>query len=307
MITCNLCPRECHANILNSNNIARHNTDSYCKKSSAFSIGAICKHHGEEPVISGRNGICNVFFTHCNLQCLYCQNHQISGNNSINQQYELDFEEVIIRINNILDSGCNMLGFVSPSHCIPQIKTIITAIHKQGKSPTIVYNSNAYDKVETLKSLEGLIDIYLPDFKYADAKLAKELSDVINYPEIALYAIKEMIRQKGTSLYINDDGLAEKGVIIRHLVLPNYVENSKKVLQLIADNISTDVPISLMSQYYPTDAVKNHSQLGRSVTKKEYAEVVEEMERLGFYRGWVQEYSSKDFYLPDFNRDGVFE
>lgn len=297
---CVSCPRECHADRVNGK-------PGYCKSGSSFSIASICLHKGEEPVISGENGICNVFFPHCNLQCTFCQNYQISRNEEKSVAYEMKFTDLVQRIVKILDTGCNLLGFVSPSHFVPQMKAVIYALHEQGKKPVIVYNSNGYDKVETLGSLEGMIDVYLPDFKYSDAKLSKELSDASDYPVIALKAIREMVRQKGVSLRLNDDGQAEAGIIIRHLVLPGYIENSKEVLRLIADEISPSLHISLMSQYYPTPAVMDHPQIGRFITEKEYSEVVEEMERLGFSRGWIQGYNSAEHYRPDFFKEHPFE
>jgi putative pyruvate formate lyase activating enzyme len=297
---CANCPRECHADRV----IGKL---GYCKSSAAFSIASICLHKGEEPVIRGENGICNVFFTHCNLQCTFCQNYQVSRNEEKSVAYEMTLTDVVQSIVKILDTGCNLLGFVSPSHFIPQMKAIIYALHEQGRSPVVIYNSNGYDKVETIKSLEGLIDVYLPDFKYSDAKLSKELSDASDYPVIARKAIKEMVRQKGISLRLNNDGQAESGVIIRHLVLPGYIENSKEVLRLIADEISPLIHISLMSQYYPTPAVMNHPRIGSFITEKEYSEVIEEMELLGFSRGWIQEYSSAEHYCPDFFKEHPFE
>ena len=296
---CAICPRECHANRLKERT-------GYCKSDASLDIAAICKHMGEEPVISGKKGICNVFFTHCNIQCVYCQNYQISKNKKRITGKEMTLDEVVSAIIEILDSGVELLGFVSPSHFIPQMKAIIHLLHQQGRRPVIVYNTNAYDKVETLKSLEGLIDVYLPDFKYSNEKLAKEFSDAPDYPKTAVKAIKEMVRQKGTSLQLNDDGQAVSGVIIRHLVLPNHVKNSREVLQLIAEEISSFVHVSLMSQYYPTPDVVKHPEIGRPITKKEYDEVVDEMEKLGLFRGWLQEHESNENYRPDFFNDNPF-
>jgi putative pyruvate formate lyase activating enzyme len=296
---CALCPRECHANRLKER-------AGYCKSDASFDIGAICKHMGEEPVISGKKGICNVFFAHCNIQCTYCQNYQISRNKKQIMGKEMTIDEVVSAIIKILDSGVELLGFVSPSHYIPHMKAIIHALHQQDRRPVIVYNSNAYDKVETLRSLEGMVDVYLPDFKYSNKKLAKEFSDAPDYPKTALKAIKEMVRQKGTSLQLNDDGQAVSGVIIRHLVLPGFVKNSQDVLQLIAEEISSFVHVSLMSQYYPSPDVVNHPQIGRTITKKEYDEVVNKMEQLGLYRGWLQEHESNENYRPDFFNDQPF-
>jgi putative pyruvate formate lyase activating enzyme len=297
---CALCPRECHVNRLKERS-------GYCKSGHTFDIGSICRHMGEEPAISGTKGICNVFFTHCNIQCSYCQNYQISRNKKKSTGREMDLKEIVSTISDILDEGINILGFVSPSHYIPQMKAIIYALQERGKHPVIVYNSNAYDKVETLKSLEGLVDVYLPDFKYSDKMLSKEYSDAPEYPDIALKVIKEMVRQKGTSLRLNDEGQAESGVVVRHLVLPGYINNSLDALKMLADEISHLIHISLMSQYYPTQEVMNHLIIGRGISKEEYETVVSEMERLGLHRGWLQEYESNIHYKPDFFKDHPFE
>jgi len=296
---CALCPRECHADRLKSN-------AGYCMTGHSIDISSICVHKGEEPVISGEKGICNVFFSHCNIQCIYCQNHQISSNQKTDPGRKMTLEEVVSDICAILDEGINIVGFVSPSHFIPQVKAIINALHEQSRKPVIVYNTNSYDKVETLNSLENLVDVYLPDFKYADNKLALDYSDAPNYPEIALKAIKDMVRQKGTSLRLNNAGQVESGVIIRHLILPGHVENSKAVLRLIAEEISPLMHISLMSQYYPTPSTTDHPLIGRSVSEKEYESVIKEMSALGLNRGWLQEYDSHSHYQPDFSKDQPF-
>jgi putative pyruvate formate lyase activating enzyme len=219
----------------------------------------------------------------------------------------MELKEVVSTISTILDEGINLLGFVSPSHFIPQMKAIIYALHERGKHPVVVYNSNAYDKVETLRTLEDIVDVYLPDFKYSGKELSKKYSDAPNYPDIALKAIKEMVRQKGTSLRLNDDGQAESGVIVRHLVLPGLIKNSTDALKLLAEEISPLIHISLMSQYYPTQEVMDHRIIGRNITKEEYETVVDEMERLGLHRGWLQEYDSNKHYKPDFFKAHPFE
>ncbi|NJL58770.1 MAG: radical SAM protein [Desulfobacteraceae bacterium] len=246
-------------------------------------------------------------FTRCNLQCCYCQNFQISRNSEAIIEYPLDLNHLIDKIIRILEKGCNTVGFVSPSHVIPQMKTIVSGLHDRGTHPIIVMNTNAYDRVETLKELEGWVDVYLPDFKYADALLGQEYSDAADYPDIAVRAIREMYRQKGSMLYVNEQGIATSGLIIRHLVLPGSVENSIAVLRRIAEEISTSVHISLMSQYYPTEPVKDHPLLGRRLFAEEYKAVVEEMQRLGFYRGWIQEMDSSQHYQPDFAEAHPFE
>jgi putative pyruvate formate lyase activating enzyme len=296
---CTLCPRECHADRVKGR-------AGYCMAGSSFEISAICKHMGEEPVISGKNGICNVFFTHCNMQCIYCQNHQISKNRRKTIGKDMMLGDIVSKICAILDQGVNLLGFVSPSHFIPHVKAIIYALQEKNRSPVIVYNTNSFDRVETLKSLENLIDVYLPDFKYADNKLAIEYSDTPDYAETAIKALREMVRQKGTSIRLNDEGQAESGVIIRHLVLPGHVDNSIDALRLIAEEISPFVHVSLMSQYFPSPFAANHPLIGRTIFAEEYESVVKEMAALGLYRGWLQEYISHAHYRPDFFNDQPF-
>lgn len=297
---CILCPRECHAN---------RNTGplGWCKSDASFSISSICIHRGEEPVISGHDGICNIFFTNCNLQCVYCQNWQISDNRLDHGPDLMEFEEVILQVTAILDMGIKRVGFVSPSHFIPQVLSIINAINTSGYDPVWVYNSNGYDKAETLKRLEGIIDVYLPDLKYMDPGIAKEWSQAEDYPQVAMHALREMFRQKGSVLHVDNDGMAVSGIIIRHLVLPGEPGNSKKAMQFIANELSPRLHVSLMSQYYPTPPVSCHSQLARTVTAAEYQEVRDEMELLGMHNGWIQKHESHGFYRPDFEKEHPFE
>ena len=296
---CRICPRNCGVNRLEGQT-------GKCGSDAGYNISSICIHHGEEPVISGKHGICNVFFSRCNLACIYCQNWQISSSRGEVREKAMELEEVVSAITGLLDRGCSAVGFVSPSHYIPHVKTIVEALRFSGRNPIFVYNTNGYDSVEELKALENHIDIYLPDFKYADRELAAQFSGVRNYPEKALLAIREMYRQKGSTLILDENGQAERGLIIRHLILPGNIENSLEVLRLIADELSESVALSLMAQYWPTPAVKDHPSLGRTLTREEYDLVVAEMERLGFYKGWVQEMESSEHYLPDFDRENPF-
>ncbi|MBI5323936.1 MAG: 4Fe-4S cluster-binding domain-containing protein [Ignavibacteriae bacterium] len=301
LMNCSLCPRDCKVNRY-SNNLG------YCKSYAGFNISSICIHKGEEPVISGMDGICNVFFSSCNLQCNYCQNYQISRNKNNNEFSRKNFNlnYIITEIINCLDNGCHSVGFVSPSHNIPQMKLIIQTIRDEGYNPIFVMNTNAYDRVDTIRTLEDFIDVYLPDFKYSDNSLAKEFSDISNYKEIALDSIKEMYKLVGSNLHLNESGIATSGLIIRHLILPGNIENSINVLRLIADNFSTQVNISLMSQYSPTVNVCNIPFLNRKLSNEEYQIVLEEMERLGFENGWIQDLESSEIYIPDFNLDEPF-
>jgi putative pyruvate formate lyase activating enzyme len=190
---------------------------------------------------------------------------------------------------------------------LPQTLRIVDRLVNRTPRPRFVYNSNGYDRHDVLRDLEGTFDVFLPDMKYMDARLGKVLSGVNDYPEVAGRAIREMYRQMGANVLLDDDDEVVRGLIIRHLVLPGYVENSKAVLRWIADELSPSVHISLMSQYYPTPTVADHPSLGRTLSAEEYGEVLEEFERLGFYRGWVQDPASHDSYRPDFRRDHPFE
>ena len=242
--SCSYCPRNCDANRLSGK-------PGYCKSDDSFNISSICIHRGEEPVISGKNGICNVFFSRCNMQCVYCQNLQISRNDDRVVSSKMELHKILEKILEILDTGVESLGFVSPSHFIPQVKIIIAALDKIGRKPIIVFNTNGYDTVSINRANEWIVDVYLPDFKYMDDKISELFSDAPKYSHFASNAILEMYRQKGSTLITGANNYAESGLIIRHLVLPGYVDNSLAVLRFIANEISTNVHISLMSQYYP--------------------------------------------------------
>jgi putative pyruvate formate lyase activating enzyme len=221
--------------------------------------------------------------------------------------WEMSFDQIIDKVCETLEQTENIVGFVSPSHYIPQMMAIIRGIKAKGKTPVFVYNTNGYDSVESLKMLEGIIDVYLPDFKYMDKQLALRYSGASNYPEIASAALQEMYRQKGSSLILNNEGIAQSGIIVRHLVLPHATNQSIDVLQFIAEEVSPKLYISLMSQYYPTLYLQNHGELGRGLFKEEYDAVVKAFHEFGFYRGWVQDLASQISYLPDFSKDKPFE
>lgn len=251
-------------------------------------------------------GVCNVFFGHCNLRCVYCQNVQISRNETVVKQGAWTLTQVVEQIVALLATGVDRLGFVSPSHMAPQMVAIIEALNRQGYHPLVVYNSNGYDRVETLRALEAWVDVYLPDYKYSDALLAGQWSGAADYPAVAAAALREMYRQKGNLLHLDDDGLAERGMIVRHLVLPGAVDNSLGVLRFLAEELSNKITLSLMSQYQPIAEVAGHELLGRNLLPEEYARVVAEMDRLGFDNGWVQEFASADHYNPDFDCESPF-
>jgi putative pyruvate formate lyase activating enzyme len=278
----------------------------YCKTDAGLNIASVCIHRGEEPCISGPDGICNIFFEGCNMRCIYCQNHEISRRARGDRHPGESLEGLLDRIESTLEGGINSVGFVSPSHFVPQVKAIIEGLNSRGLKPVTVYNTSGYDKPETLRSISELIDIYLPDYKYVTPSLAREYSDAYDYPVIALRALREMYYQKGSVLRVDDCGRAENGMLIRHLVLPGHAEESIRVLKTIADELSTGVHISLMSQYNPTYPVRDHAVLNRVLQRSEYEAVAEAMERLGFRNGWFQQMESFQNYIPDFSNEDPF-
>lgn len=286
-------------------------------------VSSIVLHRGEEPPISGVKGIVNVFFPSCNMQCVYCQNWEISCRGTRGTVMSLN--EVCDAIVRLLPQSENNLGFVSPTHFVLQMISIVAELRKRGFNPTIVYNTNGYELPETIRSLEGFVDVWLPDFKYSDDDLAVALSQAPDYSQYALSSVKEMVYQVGTTLHTDEKGIARRGIIIRHLVLPGFVDNSLGVLRLISENLSSNLHISLMSQYYPPDnpafahsglcieeknrksQMANRRSLRRPVTREEYETVVDSFHANGFTRGWLQEYKSHQTYRPDFSKQHPFE
>ena len=276
-------------------------------------ISSIVLHRGEEPPISGEKGIVNVFFPSCNMQCVYCQNWEISCRGTEGTVMSLD--QVCDTIIELLPLSENNLGFVSPTHFTLQMVSIVDELRRRGYNPTIIYNTNGYDLSETLMTLEGIVDVWLPDLKYSDDTLAADLSQAPHYSEYALAALKEMVRQVGATLHTDDRGIARRGIIIRHLVLPGQVENSIVVLKQIAEQLSPNLHLSLMSQYYPPDnlllqnrtsQIANRKFLYRTVSRQEYETIVDAFHDLGFSHGWLQDYQSHKNYRPDFSRDHPF-
>lgn len=277
----------------------------YCRVGAEPLVSNVVLHQGEEPVLTGRTGVCNVFFAHCNLGCVFCQNYQISCNAQHDSRWLTSVESVVAAITGILSQGVKVLGFVSPSHQVKQMLQIIDSVKLAGYNPTIVYNSNGYDSVSTLKLLEGTVDVYLPDFKYCSDALAMRYSDAPNYSATALAAVKEMYRQKGSPLFLDENGVAESGLIVRHLVLPSHVDDSLAVLNLLADEVSSNIHVSLLSQFFPVGKKWLPQAVNRVLQQEEYTKVVHEVEKLGF-KGWIQDLDSPDSYLPDFKADSPF-
>ena len=295
---CRLCPRGC--------GVDRATGGGFCGAADTLEVASVCVHRGEEPPL---NPIVNVFFAHCNLQCIYCQNWQISGKGERfkvkGERYSTESlaDLIVSHLSPLTSHHSPLLGLVTASHYAHHIPALIDAVHQRGFTPTVVYNSSGYESVETLRSLEGLVDIYLPDFKYMDAGIAKAYSHAPDYPDIASAALKEMIRQVGKGLKVDGNGTAYRGLIVRHLVLPGHVDNSLAVLDHLADLVPFGLHLSLMAQYFPPKP-DLPAPLDRSVTADEYAVVVARAEELGLTDGWIQELAARDNYRPDFSITG---
>ena len=259
-------------------------------------------HFGEEPFLSGTKGAGAVFFSGCNLHCSYCQNFQISQQ-SIGKIFPE--EELADELLKLQDKGCHNIDLISPSHLINGIVKTLEIAKENGLKIPIIYNSNGYDTVDALKKIEGLIDIYLPDIKYSNNKIAFELSGIPGYVEVNRAAISEMFRQKGNIL-LDNEGIAEKGVLVRHLVLPNDLAGSCDSLDFLS-GLSLDLWLSIMSQYTPCYKAADNQLLNRKITVEEYEKVLTFAEDLGFHNIFTQEMDSADNYLPDFMKDLPFD
>lgn len=296
MALCNLCPRKCEIN--------RANTRGYCKEGDSIRIARIAPHHFEEPVISGTRGSGTVFFSGCSLGCIFCQNKSISREGGFGRKYsEIELYDAIISLQ---EEGVHNINLVTPTHFLHKIIPLLEKLKREGslKIP-VVYNSSGYERVETLKRLEGLVDIYLPDLKYFSGELAKKYSAAEDYPSIALAAISEMFRQVGRYEFSQKEpSLLSRGLIVRHLVLPSNRKDSISALEALANTLPPkDILLSLMSQYTPDFATDcPYSELHRRVTSFEYDSVVKRADELGF-NGFIQQKSSATAnYTPDFSK-----
>jgi putative pyruvate formate lyase activating enzyme len=296
LAACDICPRKCGVNRLTGET-------GFCHSALLPIVDTVCQHMGEEPPISGTKGSGTVFFGNCNMRCVYCQNHQISQNWRKEQSKVIEpaaLAEKLLYLQN--DLGCQNINFVSPSHFVPQIlKTLLLAIPMGLKIP-LVYNTGGYDSVETIKALDGIIDIYLPDLMYASDKPAKQFSQAPHYVENSRQAIKEMFRQVG-NLQTDENEIAQRGLIVRHLILPEGLAGSEESLTWLAKEVSAKVSVSLMAQYYPTHHAAKYAALSRGITEAEYLEVIDLLEELGIENGWIQEMSAPENYRPDFERE----
>jgi len=290
---CNICPRNCLTNRTN-------NELGICLSGYLPVVSSYTPHFGEEPVLTGTNGAGNIFFGNCNLKCVFCQNHEISQNWKAESTKEVSFEKLADIMIELQDKGCHNIGLVSPTHFSAQILRAIYLAVGKGLHLPIIYNTNGYDSVEMLKLYDGVIDIYLPDFKYGNDEYAKKYSKVDDYYEKAKLAIGEMFRQVGAELKYEGD-VVVRGLIIRHLVLPNDLAESENVFKYIAQELSPNIHMSVMSQYYPTFMSKRDILVDRPIRESEYDRVLQLLEKYNLNNGWTQEMESTDTYRPDFN------
>jgi len=285
---CELCPHNCKVDRLN-------NKIGFCKSSDKVKIALYSIHNFEEPCISGDKGSGTVFFSNCTMRCIFCQNYEIS---QLGKGREITIKELANIFMIQQEKGVENINLVTPTSFVPQIIEALKIAKEKGLKIPIVYNTNGYENVETLKMLEGYIDIYLPDLKYYFNELGKKYSGVNNYFDITTNAIKEMYRQVGNPV-LNEDGIMKKGLMVRHLILPGEIENSKKILKWIKDNLDKNVFVSIMAQYFPTYLAKNIENLNRKLTKEEYEEIENYVFDLDIENGYMQDLGEhEEEYVP---------
>lgn len=295
MKKCSLCPRNCGVNRLDGQK-------GFCGVDAEILVARAALHMWEEPCISGKEGSGAVFFSGCSLGCGFCQNNKISRGQTgkkITVEYlaELFFQ--------LQGQGANNINLVTAGHFLPQVALALENARAHGLKIPVVYNSSGYEKADTLKILEGLVDIYLPDFKYMDSELAGKYSHAPDYPQIAKAALKEMVQQVGTPEF-DERGMMKKGVIVRHLLLPGHVKNSREVLKYLYETYGDRIYISIMNQYTPMPAMKDDPKLSRKVTDREYERLLDYALSLGLNNGFIQEgETAKESFIPEFNEEGV--
>ena len=290
---CEICPRKCKVN--------RYEKKGYCRCDDKVKIALVSKHYFEEPCISGRNGSGTIFFSNCNLNCIFCQNHDISqGGKGIDVTIER-LAEIMLEQQ---ERGANNINLVTPTMYVEQIIKAIDIAKDGGLNIPIVYNTNGYEEVETIKKLAGYIDIYLPDFKYFTNELAIKYSKAPNYFEKVTSALLEM--QSHFDEYVFDGEIMKKGMIVRHLVLPNHIQNSKNVLKWIKENLREDIYVSVMAQYFPTYKAVGDELIGRKLSFSEYRKIEQYFYGLDIKNGYIQDLGKhEEEFVPDFNMDNV--
>lgn len=286
---CNLCPRNCKVN--------RYEKIGFCGMKVLPKIALCDLHYYEEPCISGKNGSGAIFFSGCNLNCLYCQNYKISQER---QGEEISVEMLAEKMLELQNRKANNINLVTAFSFVPQIISAIDIARKKGLKIPIVYNSSGYESIETIKMLNGYVDVYLPDLKYFYNELGKDLSRVDNYFEIAIKAILEMKKQVGSPIF-DEEGIIRRGLIVRHLVLPEHLQNTKSVLKWIKTNLGIDTYCSIMAQYFPTYKAKERKDINRKLYENEYKEIEDFVYKIGLKNGYMQYVEeNEEQYVPNF-------
>lgn len=296
MEDCVLCPRACHANRLKKQ-------IGYCGQTADIMAARASLHYWEEPCISGTSGSGTVFFSGCNLRCVFCQNHNIAIGKAGRVITPEHLTEIYLQLQ---EQGANNINLVTPTHFLPQIILSLEAAKQQGLRIPVVYNTGSYESPEALRHLEGLVDIYLPDLKYFSTELSAAYSHAPDYFPTACAAIAEMYRQVGEPVFIPDTGLMQRGVIVRHLILPGQTKDSKKILRYLHETYGAHIYISIMNQYTPLPQAADIGELNRTVTPEEYDRVLRFAERIGIEQGFRQEGSAaSESFIPEFDERGL--
>ena len=292
---CVLCPRRCEAD--------RDKTKGSCGIGNRIKVARAALHYWEEPCISGDKGSGAVFFSGCALHCVYCQNREISDGRA---GAEISTERLCGIFFELADKGAHNINLVTGDHYIPQIADAINEAVKHGFDLPFIFNCSGYESVDALKMLDGLIDVYLPDFKYLDPDIARDYSNAEDYPQIAMKAIEEMVRQCPACVF-DEDGIIREGVIVRHLLLPGHVTDSKKVLKYLYEKYNNTIYISIMSQYTPMTGIsEEYPELHRRVKRREYDRLTDYALRLGIEHAFIQDMTvAKESFIPEFNNEGV--
>lgn len=292
---CQLCPRTCGVNRLEGQL-------GFCKADSMVHIARAALHYWEEPCISGEAGSGTVFFSHCTLKCVFCQNHEIS---TVGKGKGITIERLAKIFIELQEKGALNINLVTPTHYVPQIIEALRIAKGKGLYLPIIYNSSGYERVATLKLLEGYIDVYLPDFKYFKDKYAKKYSSAPDYQTYAKEAVQEMVRQVGEATF-DEMGVIQKGVIVRHLMLPGLLFDSKKIIDTLYHTYGDKIYISIMNQYTPLPHVSQYPELNRPLSPAHYDYLVDHALDLGVENGFIQEgETNKESFIPPFNEEGV--
>ena len=294
---CTLCPRECHID-RNAGNIG------YCGQDARIMAARAALHFWEEPCLSGTNGSGAVFFSGCNLRCVYCQNHKIAQGLTGREITTSRLSDIFLELQ---EKQAHNINLVTPTHFVPQIITTLKTAKRRGLSIPVVYNTSSYEKVDTLRLLDGLVDIYLADLKYYDSALSERYSHAPDYFEIASSAIAEMVRQVGAPVFTDgEDSLMKTGVIVRHLLLPGCGKDSRRILRYLRDTYKNDIYISIMNQYTPLSQVSGIPSLNRRISDREYERIVDYAIRIGIENGFIQEgETASESFIPAFDCEGI--